>query len=195
MRFTPRFMAKTALLAALAAFLMTLEIPLPFAPSFYQIDLSEVPVLLGGFALGPLAALCIELLKNLLYLLFKGTITAGVGELANFLIGLSLVLPASLFYRKKKSRKGALWGLLCGTLAMTIAGVVINYFVLLPAYSFFMGIPLSALVDMGSAVNSSITSLGTLVIFATLPFNLLKGALSSLITLLLYKRLSPLLRR
>lgn len=109
MRFTPRFMAKTALLAALAAFLMTLEIPLPFAPSFYQIDLSEVPVLLGGFALGPLAALCIELLKNLLYLLFKGTITAGVGELANFLIGLSLVLPASLFYRKKKAGKG-----LCG---------------------------------------------------------------------------------
>ncbi len=127
--------------------------------------------------------------------MFKGTITAGVGELANFLIGLSLVLPASLFYRKKKSRKGALWGLLCGTLAMTIAGVVINYFVLLPAYSFFMGIPLSALVDMGSAVNSSITSVGTLVIFATLPFNLLKGALSSLITLLLYKRLSPLLHR
>ena len=184
-------MAKTALLAALAAFLMTLEIPLPFAPSFYQIDLSEVPVLLGGFALGPAAALCIELLKNLLYLLFKGTITAGVGELANFLIGLSLVLPASLLYRKKKSRKGLLWG----TLAMTAAGVAVNYFVLLPAYSFFMGIPLSALVDMGSAVNSSITSLGTLVIFATLPFNLLKGALSSLITLLLYKQLSPLLRR
>ncbi|MBM6918139.1 ECF transporter S component [Intestinimonas butyriciproducens] len=188
-------MAKTALLAALAAFLMTLEIPLPFAPSFYQIDLSEVPVLLGGFALGPAAALCIELLKNLLYLLFKGTITAGVGELANFLIGLSLVLPASLLYRKKKSRKGALWGLLWGTLAMTAAGVAVNYFVLLPAYSFFMGIPLSALVDMGSAANSSITSLGTLVIFATLPFNLLKGALSSLITLLLYKRLSPLLHR
>lgn len=88
-----------------------------------------------------------------------------------------------------------MWGLLCGTLAMTIAGVAINYFVLLPAYSVFMGIPLSALVDMGSAVNSSITSVGTLVIFATLPFNLLKGALSSLITLLLYKRLSPLLHR
>ena len=188
-------MAKTALLAALSAFLMTLEIPLPFAPSFYQIDLSEVPVLLGGFALGPLAALCIELLKNLLYLLFKGTITAGVGELANFLIGLSLVLPASLFYRKKKSRKGALWGLLCGTLAMTIAGVVINYFVLLPAYSFFMGILHSFDRFDTESTEFPGASVGTLVIFATLPFNLLKGALSSLITLLLYKRLSPLLHR
>ena len=113
MRFTPGFMAKTALLAALAAFLMTLEIPLPFAPSFYQIDLSEVPVLLGGFALGPAAALCIELLKNLLYLLFKGTITAGVESWPIFSSACPWCCRPLCSTGRKKAGK-ALCGAFCG---------------------------------------------------------------------------------
>ncbi len=188
-------LVKVALLGALSVVLMMLEIPLPFAPPFYQIDFSEVPVLLGAFSLGPVAAIAIELLKNLLYMLIKGTATAGVGELANFLIGLSFVLPAALLYRRKKSLKHAIAGMAAGVVCITIVGALVNYFVLLPAYSTFMGLSLDAIVQMGHDVNSHITNLPTLVCFATAPFNLLKGLLSSLVVLLVYKKLSPLLHR
>ena len=188
-------MVKVALLGALATVLMTLEIPLPFAPPFYQIDFSEVPVLLGAFSLGPVAAIAIELLKNILYMLFKGTITAGVGELANLVIGLSLVLPAAYIYRRRKNRKNAFWGLLVGTGCITLVGALMNYFVLLPAYSYFMGLPIEGLVAAGTQVNASIQSLFTLVCFATVPFNLLKGLVTSAAVLLVYKKLSPLLHR
>ena len=170
-------LVKVAILSALSVVLMMLEIPLPFAPAFYKLDFSEVPVLLGAFSLGPGAAVLIELLKNLLYLLLRGTATAGVGELANFSVGLAVVLPAA------------------GTVCITLAGALVNYFVLLPAYSAFMGLPLDSLIQMGTAVNRHITSLGTLVVFATAPFNLVKGLFCSLIVLLIYKKLSPLLHR
>ena len=133
----------------------------------------------------------IELLKNLLYLLLRGTATAGVGELANFAVGLAFVLPAALLYRRRRSRRQAVIGLAAGTVCITLAGALVNYFVLLPAYSAFMGLPLDSLIQMGTAVNRHITSLGTLVVFATAPFNLVKGLFCSLIVLLIYKKLSP----
>lgn len=189
-----RTIVQVGMLAALAMLLMLFEIPLPFAPSFYEIDFSEVPVLIGCFAMGPLAGAAIELVKILLNLVLTGTDTAGVGEIANFIIGCSLCVPAGIIYRRNRTRKRALIGMAVGVLLMTVLGCVINAYVLLPAYSAAFGMPLDALVAMGTKVNGNITSLSTLVLFAVAPFNLLKGILSSLIVFLIYKRISPVLR-
>lgn len=191
--FTVRNMTKIAILTAISAIIMLFEFPLPFAPSFYELDLSEAVILMGGFAMGPLAAAIMELLKNLLNLLLNGTITAGVGELANFAMGCALVVPASLIYKYKKSFKGAVIGLLVGILSLVVVGCVLNYFVMIPAYVALAHFPLEAILQMGADANSRVNSLATLVIFAVAPFNLVKGVLCSLINLLLYKRLSKIL--
>ena len=136
-----RTLTKIAVLSAVAFVLMYFDFPLPFIPSFYKLDFSETAVMAGGFAMGPGAAVAIEGVKILLKLLFKGTDTAYVGELANFLIGCAFVLPASFMYRKEKTRQRALMGLAAGTVCMTAVGVIINYAVLLPAYSFFYQLP------------------------------------------------------
>ncbi|MGN1376802.1 MAG: ECF transporter S component [Dorea sp.] len=189
-----RMMAQIGMLSAIAVVLMLFEIPLPFAPSFYEIDFSEVPVLVGSFAMGPLAGAAIEFVKILLNFAINGTTTAGVGEFANFLIGCAMVLPAAWIYKMNHTRKGAIIGMLTGTLFMAFAGCFLNAFVLLPTYAKAFGMPIDALVGMGTAVNSHITSLTTFVIFAVAPFNLLKGFLVSLIVFLIYKKISPILK-
>ena len=189
-----RKMAQVGMLAAIAVVLMLFEIPLPFAPSFYEIDFSEVPVMVGCFAMGPVAGAAIELIKILLNFAINGTATAGVGEVANFLIGCSLVVPAALIYRWKRTRTGAILGMAVGTLFMTIVGCFLNAFVLLPTYAAAFGMPIDALVGMGTAVNGNITNLTTFVIFAVAPFNLLKGVLVSLIVFLIYKKISPVFK-
>jgi riboflavin transporter FmnP len=180
---------------AVASVLMFLEFPLPFAPSFYELDFSEVPVLIGSFALGPVAGILIELIKILIHLVIKGTHTAGVGEVANFIIGCALVLPAGFIYRLRKNRKRALIGMAVGTLTMTAAGCLINAFVLLPTYAAAFGMPMEALIDMGNAVNHSVHDLATFAILCVGPFNLLKGVLVSVVTMILYKRISGLIKR
>ncbi|MCI8292489.1 MAG: ECF transporter S component [Hespellia sp.] len=182
------------MLSAVAVVLMLFEVPLPFAPSFYEIDFSEVPILVGCFVMGPAAGAIIEFIKILLNFVINGTVTAGVGELANFLIGCSLCVPAGMIYKRNHTRKGALIGLATGTVIMTALGCVMNAFVLLPAYAKAFQMPIDALVGMGTAVNAHITSLSTFVIFAVAPFNLLKGVLDSLIVLLIYKKISPILK-
>ena len=189
-----RMMAQMGMLSAIAVVLMLFEIPLPFAPSFYEIDFSEVPVLIGCFTMGPLAGAIIELLKILLNFAINGTATAGVGEVANFLIGCAFVIPAAIIYKKKRTRTGAIIGMVTGTLFMTFIGCFLNAFVLLPTYAKAFGMPIDVLVGMGTAVNSHITSLTTFVIFAVAPFNLLKGFLVSLIVFLIYKKISPILK-
>lgn len=193
-RISVRTTVKIGMLAAISVVLMLFEIPLPFAPSFYEIDFSEVPVLIGAFAMGPVAGAAIELVKILLNLVITGTDTAGVGELANFIIGSSLCLPAAIVYKRKKTRKGAMIGMAAGTALMVVIGCLINAYVMLPAYSAAFGLPIDALVQMGTAVNPSITSLSTFVIFAVAPFNLLKAVLVSLIVLLIYKKISPIFK-
>lgn len=193
-RISVRTTVKIGMLAAISVVLMLFEIPLPFAPSFYEIDFSEVPVLIGAFAMGPVAGAAIELVKILLNLVITGTDTAGVGELANFIIGCSLCLPAAIVYKRKKTRKGAMIGMAAGTALMVVIGCLINAYVMLPAYSAAFGLPIDALVQMGTAVNPSITSLSTFVIFAVAPFNLLKAVLVSLIVLLIYKKISPIFK-
>ena len=192
---TTRNIAKIAILSAIAFVLMLIEFPLPFAPSFYKLDFSEVAVLMGGFSMGPWAAVAIEALKVVLNLLFNGTITMGVGELANFLIGCALCIPASWIYAKNKIRATAIKGMIIGTLCMTVAGVILNIFVLIPAYVAFAGYPLDAIIGMGTAIFPAIHDVVSLALICVIPFNLVKGILVSIITALLYKHVSPLLHR
>ena len=189
------YITYTAIFAAMAGVLMLVEIPLFFAPGFYKMDLSELPVLICTFYLGPVAGVVAELLKVLIKLLLKGTSTAFVGDFANFAVGCSFVLPASVIYHARPSRRSALFGLIAGTLVMTVFGSAFNAIYLLPKFAALFGMPLEQIVGMGTAVNKSITSVSTLVLFAVVPFNLLKGVIVSLLTLLLYKRISPLLHK
>ncbi|MBE6963146.1 MAG: ECF transporter S component [Ruminococcaceae bacterium] len=180
--------------SAVAALLMYFEISLPFAPPFYQIDLSEVPVFICSFSLGPVAGVVCELLKIIIKLFLKGTSTAFVGDFANFVVGCSFVLPATIVYHCVKTKKGALIGMAAGTLVMTVFGSLFNALYLIPAFSKLYGLPLEAIIGMGTEVNKAITDLTTLVLFAVVPFNLLKGVLVSFLTFLLYKRIERLLK-
>lgn len=190
-----RRVSYVAMFSAVAALLMLIEIPLFFAPSFYKIDLSEIPVLICAFYLGPVAGVVTEMVKVLLKLLLKGTTTAFVGDFANFVVGCSLVLPASIIYHAKKSRKTAVIGMIAGTLVMTVFGSLFNGVYLLPKFSQLFGMPMDAIIAMGTQVNGAIHSVSTLVLFAVVPFNILKGIVVSLVTLLLYKRVEKLLFR
>lgn len=190
-----RYMTQVGMLAAVATVLMLFEFPLPFVPEFYKLDISEIPVLLGTFAMGPLAGVMTECIKILLNFVFNGTTTGGVGELANFLIGCSLCVPAGLIYQKMHTKRGALAGLVVGTVFMTLIGCVLNAFVLLPTYAAAFGMPLDTIVQMGHALNPAINGVATFVILAVAPFNLIKGILVSVILLLIYKKVSPILHR
>ncbi|MBE5967757.1 MAG: ECF transporter S component [Lachnospiraceae bacterium] len=185
-----RGLTTIAMLSALSVILMLFEIPLWFAPSFYEIDLSEVPVLIGAFALGPVAGVVIEFIKILLNFIINGTITAGIGEFANFLIGCALVVPAAMLYQARKTRNSAALGLGIGTICLVVAGSVLNAYLILPIYAKAFHMPMEALIGMGTAINPRINSLTSFILLAVVPFNLIKGILVSLITLLLYKRVS-----
>lgn len=190
-----RTLAQIAMLGAVATVLMLFEFPLPFiAPPFYELDFSEVPILIGAFAMGPLAGVAIEAIKILLNFVINGTITAGVGEFANFILGCAFLLPASLIYRQKKTKQRAIIGMALGTVIMTVAGCVMNAFVLLPAYGAAFGMPVNAFVQMGTAINKSINSLFTFAVLAVGPFNLIKGILDSIIVMLIYKRIRVILK-
>lgn len=188
-----RKIAVIGIFSAISGVLMYFELPLWFAPSFYELDISEVPVLICAFAYGPAAGVIAELCKVFVKLFLKGTSTAFVGDLANFIIGCSLILPASIIYHVKKTRKAAIIGMGTGTAVMTAFGSAFNAFYLIPTYVVLFGMPLETIIGMGTAVNKSITSVGTLVLFAVVPFNLLKGVVVSGITFLLYKQLSPII--
>ncbi len=190
-----RTLTKIAILGAAATLLMALEFPLFFTPSFYKFELSETVVLIGAFALGPWAAIAIEFVKIVLNFVIDGTVTAGIGELSNFLIGCALVVPAGLIYRKNKTKKSALVACVAGVAAMVLASAALNYFVLLPTYAAAFGMPIEAIVGMASAVNPAINDLFGLIMLATVPFNLVKGAASALVTMLLYKKVSPILHK
>lgn len=188
-----RTLVQIGMLSALAIILMQFEIPLPFAPAFYKIDFSEVPVLIGCFSMGPFVGVLIELIKVILNVAIKGTMTMGIGDAANFLIGCAFCVPAALIYQKKRTKSGAVTGMVVGTVIMTILGCVLNAYILLPVYAKAFEMPLDALVSMGTEVNGAITGLMTFVLFAVAPFNLLKGILVSLIVFFVYKKIRQVL--
>lgn len=191
---TTRKMAMIGMFSALATILMMFEIPMPFAPSFYKLDFSELPVLIGSFAFGPVAGVLIEMIKIILKLLFKGTSTKFVGELANFAVGCSFILPASIMYAFKKNKKNAILGCICGTIILTIFGTSFNAVYLLPKFAEVFGMPIEVLIGMGTEINSKITNIYNFVILAVAPLNLIKGFSVSLITMLVYKRISPIIK-
>ncbi|MBN2796307.1 MAG: ECF transporter S component [Clostridia bacterium] len=181
------YLIKVALFSAVATVIMLFEIPSPI--DFLKFDFSDLAALIGAFLLGPIAGVLIEALKNLLNLLIQGTITIGIGEIANFLIGTAFVLPASWLYMKNKSFKGAVIGVVVGTVSMTVIGALMNLYVLLPAYSEYI------FMDTYTAVFSGIKSFETLVLFGVVPFNIVKGTIISVIMLLTYRFIIPQLSK
>ena len=177
--------------AAIATVLHVLDFPLIFlAPGFYKLDFSELPVLLCGFYLGPAATVACEGVKVLLKLLVKGTSTAFVGDFANFFVGCSFVLPATIWYHAHKSKHSAIIGLILGTISMTVIGTAFNAIYLIPKFAQLYGIPLEAIIGMGSAIHASVNNIISFVVMCVAPLNLLKGAMVSVLTMLLYKRVA-----
>ena len=177
--------------AAIATVLHILDFPLLFlAPEFYKLDFSELPVLLCGFYLGPSAAVACEGVKILLKLLLKGTSTAFVGDFANFVVGCSFAVPATIWYHTHKSKYSALGGLVIGTVTMTILGSAFNGIYLLPKFSQLYEIPLDAIIEMGSKIHPSVSNIATFVALCVAPLNLVKGFTVSFLTMLLYKRVA-----
>ena len=177
--------------SAIAAVLHMLDFPLLFmAPGFYKLDFSELPVLLCGFYLGPSATVICEGVKILLKLILKSTSTAFVGDLANFVVGCSFVLPATIWYHVHKSRHSAIIGLILGTVCLSIFGSAFNAVYLLPKFAELYGMPLDTIIAMGSEIHSGIHNVTTFVMLCVAPLNVVKGAMVSVLTLLLYKRVA-----
>lgn len=186
-----RYIAVTAMLSAVAFILMFLDFPIPFLiPNFIKMDVSELPALVGAFAMGPVCGVLVCLVKNLLHLTI--TTTGGVGELANFLLGASFVLPAGLIYKKKKSRKSALTGSILGAAIMAAFSVLCNYFLTYPVYYNFM--PKDMVLALYRAILPSIENVLQCLICFNMPFTFVKGLLSAGITFLIYKHISPILK-
>lgn len=184
--------------SAIAAILMIFEFPLPFlAPSFYELDFSEIPVLICAFAYGPVAGVFTEFCKIVLKLLFKSTTTAFVGDLANFAVGCSLILPASIIYQFKKTKKNAIKACVAGTVCISVFAAFFNALYLLPAFAvLFMGdaSAIDSFIAAGNEITSLITNLPTFVLFAVVPLNIIKGIIACVPTMLIYKPLSPFLK-
>jgi riboflavin transporter FmnP len=188
--FNTRTLVSVAMLAAISYVLAFIEIQVPLSPTFAKMDLSDFPALIAAFAINPLAGVIVEAIKNGLQLM--STSTGGIGELANFLMGSALAFTAGLFYHKLKTKKRAVLGCVLGTIAMAITAAILNYFVLLPLYSTFM--PIEQVIEAFAAFIPFINTKLDVVLFNAIPFNLFKGAIISILTILVYKRLSPILK-
>ena len=190
-----RKIAMIGVFSAIAMVLHVFDFAVPvLAPPFYKLDFSEIPALIGAFAFGPVAGVMIEFCKILLKLLIKGTSTAFVGDFANFMIGCSFILPASIIYLYKKTRKRALIGSITGTFVMTVFGTAFNAIYLLPTFAVLYHMPMEDIIAMGTAINGHITGVVSLVIICVAPLNLIKGVVDTIVTMLIYKKLSPILK-
>ena len=177
----------TGMLSAIAFILMYIDFSVPFMPSFIKMDISELPALIGSFALGPIPGVVICLIKNLLHLM--RTTTGGVGELSNFILGASFVFTAGMIYKKNNTKKGALIGSVLGVAIMAVISIVTNYYIV---YTNFM--PMDAIIAAYQAIFPAADSLLKCLIIFNMPFTFVKGMISVLITFLIYKRLSPILK-
>lgn len=182
----------SALLGAVGFVLMAIELSVPIMPVFIKLDFSELPALIAAFAYGPVYGAAVCLIKNLLHLFI--TNTAGVGELANFLMGVFFVVPAGLIYSKIKTRKGALIGSVIGAAVMAVACVFINLFITYPIY-YNLLMPETVILSLYQAILPSVDSIFKALIIFNLPFTFVKGVLASVICLLIYKKLSPILKK
>lgn len=191
--FSTSTLVKVSILAAIGYILMFIAIPIPaLFPDFLKIDISDLPVLLGGISLGPGAGIWIAFLKNLLQFITGFSTTGGIGELANFIIGASFVWICSIIYSKKNNIKGIIIGLLLGIITMTLVGCIANYILILPFYSTIM--PIDAVINMGSKINPLINDKITFILWIIAPFNFIKSSLISLATLIMYKKTEKILK-
>ena len=190
----------TAILSAIAFVLQFVEFPIPIMPAFIKFDISDLPAIFGAFAIGPLSGVIIELLKNVLHILLKGTSSAFIGELCNFLMGAAYALTAGLIYKYNKNRKGGIIAALAGALVMGVISLPINYFIVYPAYVKFYNMPLEAIIQMYCDIFAPVKSTPTsnplfncLLIF-NLPFTFCKGLIDAIICIIIYKPLSKALK-
>ena len=197
-KFSIRSMTKISLLSVIGFVVMLIEFPLGFFPEFLKLDLSDIPALIGSFAMGPIAGVIIQLIKNILHAFVKLAETGGVGQLANFMVGSVFVFTAGSIYARRKSFKTAILAMVVGTISMSLFAAIFNYLLFIPLYARYFGLPLEKYidmaVDMAQKINKLVVDYETLVLVSIVPFNLLKGVIVSLITLLLYKKISPYLR-
>lgn len=182
-------LTRIAILGALASILFMIEIPVFPAVPFYKLDFSNVPVILGALAMGPFQGLLILLMKALIGLTHSSS--GGIGELADLLMGAAFILPGALMYRRNKTRKTALLGMLAGIATMVVIAIPSNYYILFPFYQKF--VPYDAVVNMGKALFPFIDGIWQFLLTVTALFNLIKGTAICLVAYVLYKPLSPLL--
>lgn len=191
---TVKNISSIAVLGALGAVLMMFDFPIAIAPSFYKIDLGDLPCLIGAFALGPIPALFIQIIKIIIKLLLKPTSTAFVGELAAFIASSAFCVSAAIVYQKNKSRKQATIAMLVGSILMAFVATLGNYLFIIPAYVNLYHISLETIISMGNAIFPIINDKLSFVLCCVLPFNLIKAFIVDVLTLFLYKRISPLLK-
>ncbi|NLI60591.1 MAG: ECF transporter S component [Clostridiales bacterium] len=184
---------KLALLSAIAFVLMLLELPLPLFPAFLKLDLSDLPALIGGFALGPMAAIIVEFIKNVFHFIFKPDGTGGAGNIANFIVGISFTVPAAIVYMRNKSKEGAIRGMVIGIIFKIILSSLANYYILIPLYAKLYS--MDVVMDLMTKANRFIVDVRSYVVFAVIPFNLIKAVITSLVALLVYKKVSPILHK
>lgn len=194
-KISTKIITLTAMLGSLSAILMLLKFNVPLAPTFITLDFSDVPVMLGGFLLGPLAGILIGVLKILLNLILNGSTTLFVGEFANLILTIAFVLPAALIYKREKTRKSAIKGLIVSTIITSILAVIINLTFIIPLYVNLFGLTMDNIVEMAMITNPLVSDLTTMLLFSILPFNIFKYGLVSLIVILSYKKLSYLFNR
>lgn len=186
-----RNLVKVGILSAMSFILMFIQFPIPIAPPFMKVDLADVPALIGGFSMGPIYGVLVQLIKNLLNL--TKTSTGGVGEISNFIVGGLFVFISASIYQRKKTKRTATIALIAGMLIMTLTATISNAFVIFPLYGKIMGIGMDTFVQMTQKVNGLVNSYFTLMIFAIVPFNLVKAIIEIFVTKLLYKRVSRIL--
>ncbi|WP_028044809.1 ECF transporter S component [Candidatus Stoquefichus massiliensis] len=178
------------MLGAIGAILMFIRTPLPFMPPFMDFDLASLPEMIGGFALGPMAAVFIILVKILAKFAMLGTSSMFTGEIQNFLLSCAYVLPAVWIYDRHKSKKSAIQGMVVGTVICAIVAVFTNLYIIIPFYASLGNMTVQSIIDMCSAVSPIITNTVTLAIFGIIPFNLIKNGVASIITYVVYKKIS-----
>lgn len=182
------------MLGALSAVLMSINIPLPFAPTFLKFDIAELPALFAGFFLGPVSGCAVIVVKIVLKLLLQGTETAFVGEFMNIVGSCTFVLPAALIYKRVHTKRGAMISLSVSTVLVSIMAIFLNAYIAFPMYASLYGMPMEAILEMGSSVNPLVHDNVTLMLYGVFPFNLVKHGVTSLVTYLVYKRCGNALR-
>lgn len=188
------FITKVSILTVLSFLLTYIHFPLPVAPYFYEMDFVNIPTLIGGFALGPLAAFSIEIFRTILKLIFLPTKTFFIGEISALIINLSFVLSASIFYHYHRNFKGAIISLILGSVSFVLVGVLSNYLFIIPAFVSVARFPLEKIILLGQGINASIHDIASFVIICVLPFNIIKSILTSILVLFVYKRVSFLIK-